>query len=163
MKRQQNYIDGKWCDADSGMVMENVNPATGETIALFPRSSSNDIERAIESARRALPEWRKTPAPVRGALLYDVAGYLKKHLCDFGRQVCSEMGKTLRESIGDIQETVDMAEFCAGEGRRNLGMVTSSEEKDRFVLAYREPLGVIGAITPWNYPMAMPAWHSIIG
>jgi acyl-CoA reductase-like NAD-dependent aldehyde dehydrogenase len=158
MKKQQNYIDGRWCDADSGQVIHNVNPATGKTIALYPRSSSADIETAINSARRALPEWRKMPAPARGAFLYDAAGYLKEHIRAFGADVCSEMGKTLKESIGDIQESIDMAKFCAGEGRRNLGMVTSSEDRDRFVLAYREPLGVAGAITPWNYPMAMPAW-----
>jgi len=158
MRKQQNYIGGQWCDADSGQVMSNVNPATGETIALYPRSSSVDIETAISSARGALREWRNTPAPARGAFLYDVAGYLKQNIQDFGADVCNEMGKTLKESIGDIQESIDMAEFCAGEGRRNLGMVTSSEHQNRFVLAYREPLGVAGAITPWNYPMAMPAW-----
>lgn len=158
MENKKNYIDGQWCDADSGRTMRNVNPATGETLALYPASSAADIERAAAAARRALPEWRRMPAPARGRFLFDAAGYLKEHLRAFSVDVCLEMGKTLKESEGDILETIDMAEFCAGEGRRNLGMVTSSEHRDRLVLARREPLGVVGAITPWNYPMAMPAW-----
>lgn len=158
MKRQQNYIGGQWCDANSGQVMSSVNPATGETMGIYPRSSSVDIQTAISSARGALREWRNTPAPVRGTFLHEAAGCLKQHIQNFGTDVCHEMGKTFKESIADVQESMDMAEFCAGEGRRNLGMVTSSEHQNRFVLAYREPLGVAGAITPWNYPMAMPAW-----
>jgi aldehyde dehydrogenase (NAD+) len=158
MNKKQNYINGQWCDADSGQVIGNVNPATGETIALYPRSSSVDIEAAIISARRALGKWRKIPAPARGAFLYKAAEHLRQHIQAFGADVCREMGKTLKESVGDIRESIDMAEFCAGEGRRNLGMVTSSEHQNRLILAYREPLGVAGAITPWNYPMAMPAW-----
>jgi len=158
MVQRRNFIDNQWCEADSGKTIENINPATGETIGLFPGSSSSDIEKAINAARKAYPEWRKLPAPVRGKYLFDAARYLKENIGKFSRDVCLEMGKTLKESTGDIRETIDMAEFCAGEGRRNLGMVTSSEVQDRVVQAYREPVGVVGAITPWNYPMAMPAW-----
>jgi len=116
MKKQQNYIDGRWCDADSGQAMSNMNPATGETIGLYPRSSLSDVEKALCSASGALSDWRNTPAPARGAFLHDVAGYLKQNIQDFGADVCQEMGKMLRESIMDVQESIDMTEFCAGEG-----------------------------------------------
>ena len=100
----------------------------------------------------------KVPGPERGEYLLEVAAYLKQNKDAFASDLCREMGKIFPECLGDIQETIDMAIFCAGEGRRSLGMTTNSEIPGRQVYAVRTPTGVVGAITPWNYPMAMPAW-----
>jgi len=158
MEKHQNYIDGKWINPATNEWIENINPADGTKIGLYPRSDSRDIESATTAASKALKDWRNLPGPARADYLLKAADYLKIHINQFAKELCQEMGKTIDECVGDIQETIDMAIFCAGEGRRNLGMVTSSDMVNRTVMAYRQAIGVVGAITPWNYPMAMPAW-----
>jgi len=158
MEKHKNFIGGTWQDPLSQQWIEGVNPANQEVVGLYPRSSQADIEAAARAAREAWDDWRKTPAPVRAEFLVKAADSLKASQATFALQLCEEMGKPLAECEGDVQEAIDMALFCAGEGRRNLGMVTSSEIPNRTVMAFRQPIGVAGAITPWNFPMAMPAW-----
>ncbi|UCH93246.1 MAG: aldehyde dehydrogenase family protein, partial [Candidatus Aminicenantes bacterium] len=158
MEKYQNLINGHWCDPISKEWMENINPADRTTIGLFPRSDKDDIEKAASAASKALKKWRLTPAPVRAEYLFKAAEYLEKNKTTFARELCLEMGKPYNECLGDVREAIDMTKFCAGEGRRNLGFSIPSELPNRTVMCLREPIGVVGAITPWNFPMAMPAW-----
>lgn len=158
MEKHLNYINGEWTEAKSGKWFKNFNPANGVIIGDFPESGKDDINYAQESARAAFENWRYLTGPQRSEYIFKVAHFLEENKKEFAINICNEMGKVFAECLADVQEAIDMAVFCAGEGRRNLGMVTSSEHPDRFISAFRQPLGIVGAITPWNYPMAMPAW-----
>jgi aldehyde dehydrogenase (NAD+) len=158
MEKHPNFINGKWCDPIANKWLENINPFDGAAIGLFPGSNKEDIEKAALAANGALKGWRLTPAPVRAEYLFKAAEYLEKNRKNFAGDLCLEMGKPYEECIGDIQEAIDTTRFCAGEGRRNLGFVIPAEFPNRTVMCFREPIGVVGAITPWNFPMAMPAW-----
>ncbi len=158
MEKYLNYINGEWIEASSGKFFKNINPTNRMILGEFPDSDKEDIAFAQASAWTALEDWSNLTGPVRGEYLLKIAEYLKLNKKEFAIDICNEMGKVFEECLGDVQEAIDMAIFCAGEGRRNLGMVTSSEHPDRFVSAFRHPIGVVGAITPWNYPLAMPAW-----
>jgi acyl-CoA reductase-like NAD-dependent aldehyde dehydrogenase len=158
MEKHQNFINGYWCDPIAKEWLENINPADGTNLGLFPGSDKDDLEKAASAASGALKKWRLTPSPVRAEYLFKAAEYLEKNKNDFAKELCLEMGKPYNECVGDVREAIDMTKFCAGEGRRNLGMVIPSELPNRTVMAVREPIGVVGAITPWNFPMAMPAW-----
>lgn len=158
MKHFKNYINGEWILPKSDKWLENINPATGDAIGKFPLSNYDDVNAAAEAAKAAQPQWRNMPSPKRAEYICKAVDFLKENKERFAIDLCEEMGKTLPECRGDLQETIDMALYCAGEGRRNFGLFTSSEFQNRMVLSYREPIGVVGAITPWNYPTAMPAW-----
>ncbi|MHA2620471.1 MAG: aldehyde dehydrogenase family protein [bacterium JZ-2024 1] len=159
MKEYLNYIGGKWVPAASRKVFENRNPAnTDELIGVFPASDSQDIAIAVEAARKAFPEWSATPAPKRAEYLWKVATRLIEKKWDFARDMTREMGKVLKEAGGDVQEAIDTAQYLHGEGRRLFGVVAPSELKNKFNLAYRKPVGVVGVISPWNFPMAIPMW-----
>jgi alpha-ketoglutaric semialdehyde dehydrogenase len=157
-KTFQNYIGGEWCDAASGETFESVNPATGDTIGTFPRSSVEDVDRAVEAARAAYEEWRLVPAPKRGELLYRFANLLMDEKEELTELMAQEMGKVKAEAGGDVQEAIDMSLYMAGEGRRLFGQTTPSELRDKFNMSVRMPIGVIGVITPWNFPIAIPSW-----
>ena len=157
-KTFQNYIGGEWVDALSGETFESVNPATGETIGLFPRSAAEDVDRAVEAAKAAYEEWRLVPAPKRGEILYRFANLLTEHKEDLTDLMTREMGKVKAEAGGDVQEAIDMSLYMAGEGRRLFGQTTPSELRDKFNMSVRMPIGVIGVITPWNFPIAIPSW-----
>lgn len=160
MVKLQNYIDGKWIDASSGATTEDRNPATGEIIASVPRSSRADVTGAIDAAHRAFQSWRKVPAPKRAEVLYRVGALLLERKEDLARKMTAEMGKVLLEARGDVQEGIDMAFYMAGEGRRSHGYTTPSELPNKFAMALRDPIGVAGIITPWNFPMAIPTWKT---
>jgi aldehyde dehydrogenase (NAD+) len=157
-KTFQNYIGGEWVDAASGETFESVNPATGDTIGVFPRSSAEDVDRAVEAAKAAFEEWRLVPAPKRGEILYRFANLLIEEKDDLTDLMTREMGKVKAEAGGDVQEAIDMSLYMAGEGRRLFGQTTPSELRDKFNMSVRMPIGVIGAITPWNFPIAIPSW-----
>jgi acyl-CoA reductase-like NAD-dependent aldehyde dehydrogenase len=157
-KTFQNYIGGDWVDALSGETFESVNPATGDTIGIFPRSSAEDVDRAVEAAKAAHEEWRLVPAPKRGEILYRFANLLTEHKEDLTDLMTREMGKVKAEAGGDVQEAIDMSLYMAGEGRRLFGQTTPSELRDKFNMSVRMPIGVIGVITPWNFPIAIPSW-----
>jgi acyl-CoA reductase-like NAD-dependent aldehyde dehydrogenase len=157
-KTFQNFIDGEWVDAVSGETFDSTSPATGELIGTFPKSGPEDVDRAVEAAKRAYEEWRLVPAPARGEILYRFGGLVREHKEELALLMSREMGKVLPEAGGDVQEAIDMSFYMAGEGRRLFGQTTPSELPDKFNMSVRMPVGVIGVITPWNFPIAIPSW-----
>ncbi|MBA3347166.1 MAG: aldehyde dehydrogenase family protein [Actinobacteria bacterium] len=137
---------------------ESRNPSTGELIESFPRSTAADVDRAVDTARAAWEGWRLVPAPERGNILFRFAELLKRDKRSLSDLMTREMGKVKAEAGGDIQEAIDMAYYMGGEGRRLFGQTTPSELRDKFMMSVRMPVGVVGAITPWNFPIAIPAW-----
>ena len=154
----QNYIDGRWTDAAGGEAFEDLDPATGEVIATATRSAKADVDRAVDAARRAADAWRLTPAPKRGEILYRAGELMLARKDDLAREMTIEMGKVLAEAKGDVQEGIDMTYYAAGEGRRQFGDVVPAELPNKWAMSMRQPLGVVAAITPWNFPFAIPTW-----
>src|SRR5213078_3705719 len=154
----QNFIDGRWLDASGGETFENTNPATGELIANVAKSTVADVDRAVDAARRALDGWRLYPAPKRGEILYRAGEIMLTRKDDLAREMTREMGKVLAESRGDVQEGIDMTYYIAGEGRRQFGDVVPAELPNKWAMSMRHPVGVVAAITPWNFPFAIPTW-----
>ena len=158
-ERFKNYINGEWVDARSGETFTSTNPADpSDVLGEFPRSGPEDVKAAVEAADRAFREWSRTPAPKRGEVLYRVAELIQERKEDLARIMTREMGKVLNEARGDVQEAIDMGYYMAGEGRRLLGYTTPSELPLKACLAIRRPIGRIGLITPWNFPIAVPSW-----
>jgi acyl-CoA reductase-like NAD-dependent aldehyde dehydrogenase len=157
-KTFKNFIGGEWVDAASGETFESRNPATGETIGAFPKSGAEDVGRAVAAAKEAFEDWRLVPAPKRGELLVRFAQILEREKESLTDLMTREMGKVKAEAGGDVQEAIDMTYYMAGEGRRMWGQTTPSELRDKFNMSVRTPVGVVGAITPWNFPIAIPSW-----
>ena len=158
-KVYKNLIGGEWAESRSGRTFENQNPAnTKDVVGIFPRSDQDDVNDAVEAAKRAFERWRLTPAPRRGEIIYRCAQILQERKEDYAREMTREMGKILKETRGDVQEAIDTAFYMAGEGRRLDGHTVPSELPNKFAMAMRVPLGVVGMITPWNFPMAIPSW-----
>ncbi len=157
-KTFQNYIGGEWVDSASGETFESTSPATGDAIGVFPKSNAEDVDRAVDAARAAFEEWRLVPAPKRGEVLYRFANLLTEEKDDVTDLMSHEMGKVKAEAGGDVQEAIDMSLYMAGEGRRLFGQTTPSELRDKFNMSVRQPIGVVGVITPWNFPIAIPSW-----
>jgi alpha-ketoglutaric semialdehyde dehydrogenase len=156
--KYRNYIGGEWVDAAGGETFESVSPADGEKIGTFPKSGAEDVDRAVEAAKAAYDEWRLVPAPKRGEILFRFGQLLAEQKDDLAQLMTREMGKVLPEAGGDVQEAIDMSFYMAGEGRRLFGQTTPSELRDKFNMSVRMPIGVVGAITPWNFPIAIPSW-----
>lgn len=157
--RYHNFIGGQWVPAASGDVFENRNPAnTDDLIGVFARSGRADADRAVAAAHGAFDRWRLVPAPRRAEILYRAAQLLMDRKEAHARDMTREMGKVLEETRGDVQEAIDMAFFMAGEGRRQHGQTAPSELRDKFAMSVRQPIGVCGIITPWNFPMAIASW-----
>jgi len=158
-KVHKNFINGEWVEAKTGRAFEDRNPAhPAELIGIFPASSQEDVDEAVDAAQEAFKKWRLVPAPRRAEILYRVAETLVKRKEELARDMTREMGKPLSEARGDIQEAIDMTYYMAGEGRRLFGQTVPSELPNKFAMSVREPLGVVGMITPWNFPMAIPSW-----
>ncbi len=161
-REYSNFIDGKWVRSSTGKTFENRNPANeDDLVGTFQNSNASDVEAAVDTADKAFNAWRLTPAPKRAEFLYRVGDILKRDKEKIAREMTREMGKILDETKGDVQEAIDMALLMAGEGRRLFGVTTPSELPNKFNMAVRMPLGVAGMITPWNFPMAIPAWKSM--
>lgn len=156
-----NYIDGEWVESVTGRTYENVNPATGEVLSVFPRSNAEDVKKAIDAAQAAFKSWRLVPAPKRAEIVFKAGELLAERKEEFAREMTQEMGKVLNEARGDVQEAIDMTYFTAGEGRRMLGHTTPSELPNKFAMSLRMPIGIVAAITPWNFPMAIPSWKVV--
>ncbi|HWY69740.1 MAG TPA: aldehyde dehydrogenase family protein [Terriglobales bacterium] len=158
-KVYKNLIGGEWVESRSGQTFENQNPANvKDVVGIFPRSNKDDVDEAVQAATRAFERWRLTPAPRRGEMIYRCAQILQERKEDYARDMTREMGKVLKETRGDVQEAIDTAFYMAGEGRRLDGHTVPSELPNKFAMAMRVPLGVVGMITPWNFPMAIPSW-----
>lgn len=154
----QNYIGGEWRGSKSGDRLETLEPATGNVLGTVPMSSAEDVHEAVAAAKEAYRSWRVVPAPERGEMLFRVAEILKGRKEEISSFLSHEMGKVLPEARGDVQEAIDMAYYMGGEGRRLFGKVAPSEMRHKTAWAQRDPVGVVGVITPWNFPVAIPAW-----
>jgi len=155
----KNFINGEWVAPGSGQFHEHRNPANiDEVIGVFPLSSQIDIDTAVAAAREGYRKWRIVPGPKRAEILFRAAELLVRRKEDFSRDMTREMGKVLAETRGDVQEAIDMTYYMAGEGRRLFGQTTPSELPNKFAMSVRQPIGVCGLITPWNFPMAIPSW-----
>ncbi len=158
-KTYGNLIGGKFVPSHSGKTFENRNPANHDDIVgIFPASDSSDIDDAVAAAKKAYTTWRLTPAPKRAEILYRTGEILLKNKEQYAREMTREMGKVLTETRGDVQEAIDTAYYMAGEGRRLFGQTTPSELQNKFAMSVRMPVGVVGMIAPWNFPMAIPSW-----
>ena len=155
----KNFIDGEWVEAVSGETFEDRNPADArDVVGIFQKSGKEDVDAAIDAAKRAFAKWRLVPAPRRAEIVYRAAEMLIERKEEYARDMTREMGKILKETRGDVQEAIDTAYYMAGEGRRMFGPTTPSELPNKFAMAVRQPLGVCAMITPWNFPMAIPSW-----
>ena len=152
------FINGVWRASSGDQYFESKNPATGDVVAVFPKATQADVNAAVTAAQEALVSWRKVPPASRGAILFKAAQILRDRKDEVGKVVTTEMGKVLAEGKGDVQEAIDFFEYIAGEGRRLLGETSPSELPNKIGMTFRQPLGVVGAITPWNFPVAIPAW-----
>ncbi|HEV8618194.1 MAG TPA: aldehyde dehydrogenase family protein [Candidatus Udaeobacter sp.] len=154
-----NYINGRWVPSRSGEWIENRNPAdTRDVIGRFPRSTEADVDEAVAAAKAAFDGWRHTPAPRRAEILFRVGEILIRDKQKYTADMTREMGKVLKEAGGDVQEAIDCTYYAAGEGRRLHGFTTPAEMPNKFAACVRQPVGLCGLITPWNFPMAIPSW-----
>ncbi|MDH4141689.1 MAG: aldehyde dehydrogenase family protein [Chloroflexota bacterium] len=155
----RHFIAGEWCDSSSGATFESHNPADRrDVVGRFQQGNAADVAMAIRAADTAGPMWRRTPAPRRGEILYAFGALMAQHKERLARAMTREMGKVLTEARGDVQEGIDIAFLMAGEGRRMAGETVPSELPDKWAMSVRQPIGVAGIITPWNFPMAIPCW-----
>ena len=157
-KSYPNLIGGDWKTLD-GDALENHNPADyNEIVGLFPMATLGDARNAIDSARSALPSWVKTPAPARGAILDKASQIISARLDEIATALTREEGKTFAEAKGEVIRARDIFKYYSGEGWRYGGQVLPSSVNDELLYTRREPLGVVSIITPWNFPIAIPAW-----
>ena len=151
-----NYINGKWVKGTS--TFQTINPANEELLAEIAQAEISDVDKAVQAAAEAFKSWRLLPAPLRGEILFKVGDLLKQKKEELAQLLTRDMGKVIAEARGDIQEAIDMAYFMGGEGRRLLGYTAPVEMPNKFGMAVRDPSGVVGLITPWNFPIAVPSW-----
>jgi len=157
----KNYMGGVWIESASEKTFESRNPAhSGQVVGEFQDSNESDINQAVTFAKDAFKMWKNTPAPKRAEILFKAAEILIRDKECIAKQMTQEMGKVIAETRGDVQEAIDMAYYAAGEGRRLAGETNPSELKNKWCMTIRQPMGVIGAITPWNFPIAIPAWKA---
>ncbi|MBY7142717.1 aldehyde dehydrogenase family protein [Virgibacillus sp. NKC19-3] len=153
-----NYIGGQWVDVSNTTPV--MNPATNETIVEVPLSDASSVDHAVVQAKKAQKAWALVPAPQRGEVLYQVGTLMKERKERLSQLLTMENGKVLEEARGEVQEGIDMAFYMAGEGRRLFGQTTPAELKDKFAMSQRTPVGIVGIITPWNFPIAIATWKS---
>ncbi len=155
----RHFIAGEWVESVGGATFESRNPADRrDVIGRFQQGTSADVAMAVKAAETALPMWKRTPAPKRGEILYAFGALMAEHKERLARAMTREMGKVIAEARGDVQEGIDIAFLMAGEGRRMPGDTVPSELPDKWAMSIRQPIGIAGIITPWNFPMAIPCW-----
>jgi acyl-CoA reductase-like NAD-dependent aldehyde dehydrogenase len=154
-----NFINGEWIESDSGEVIESINPANrNEVVGKVQKSNLTDLKAAVEAAKAAKKSWGKMGAPARGNYLYKAAAILEANLDEIAESMTREMGKTLPEAKGETARGVAILRYYAGEGMRKTGDVIPSSDNEALMFTTRSPLGVVGVITPWNFPVAIPIW-----
>jgi len=157
VSRHGNYINGEW--STEGQPLEVRNPAnTDEVVGVFTKSPASGIERAAAAAEAALPGWSGMPAPARGNILFKAADILDSRFEKIAAEMTREEGKTFPEAKGEVRRTINIFRYFAGEGSRMPGMTVPSERDRVHMFTFRRPIGVVGLITPWNFPSAIPAW-----
>src|SRR6188474_477736 len=159
MGTYRNYIAGKWVESTSSRTATNVNPAnTDDVLGTIRQATREEAKAAVDSAAETFPSWRATPAPSRGRIVAKAARLLEDHKEELAQLLTREEGKTVAESRGELQRSINVAEFCAGESRRMNGETIQSELPSNFAYTIKQPLGVVACITPWNFPVAIPVW-----
>ena len=159
MTTYQNFIGGEWIKSSASKSAPNVNPAnTDDVIGDIPLATREEARRAVEAAAEAFAKWRSTPAPTRGRIVAQAARLLEKNKEELAQTLTREEGKTIAESRGELQRSINVAEFCAGESRRLTGETIPSELPLNFAYTIKQPLGVVACVTPWNFPVAIPVW-----
>jgi alpha-ketoglutaric semialdehyde dehydrogenase len=154
-----NFIDGEWVPSASGRTFASTNPARpDEIVGEFARSDAADVDRAVRAARVAQHEWRRVPAPRRGEIVGRAARLLEERKPELAELITREMGKMLVDSGYDVQGAITSAAYMSGEGWRMFGATAPSSLPNRMAFTRREPVGVVGIVTPWNLPVLMPAW-----
>lgn len=162
VKTFHNYIGGEWVKSASGEWFENVNPADrSDIVGRFPKSNAEDVDRAVAAAKESATRWRRTPAPRRAEILFRLGEILRENKQRYSEEMTREMGKVLKETGGDVQEAIDCTYYTAGEGRRLHGFTTKAEMPNKYAMCERQPVGICGLITPFNFPMAIPSWKLI--
>ena len=157
-----NIINGQLKSASDGSTLVSINPAIlSDEIGEFPMSTREDVHEAIAAARKALSGWASTPAPTRGQIIGNMGRLLMEHKDELVRLQAREIGKTVKECGGEIQEAIDTCLFFQSEGRRLYGQTVNSELPDKELFTYRRPLGVCGIINACNFPSAVPFWKMI--
>jgi alpha-ketoglutaric semialdehyde dehydrogenase len=159
MKTYHNLIGGEWVLSNSARRFKNINPAnTDDLIGEVPLSTREEAIAAVEAAAKAAHAWRKTPAPKRGAIVTRASYIMAERREEIARALTREEGKILSEARGELQRSINIAEFCGAHGRRMTGSVVPLELADNLGYTIKEPLGVVALITPWNFPVAIPVW-----
>jgi len=157
--RGAHYIDGEWTSGASETRFSSRDPATGETLGSFPRATATDVERAVSAAETALEGWQALSHVDRAEYLWDVYHGLRNRTDELGEVVTRECGKEISEGRADVVEAAHMVEYAAGNARHPHGDVVPSEIASKDAYMRRKPRGVVGCITPWNFPVAIPFWH----
>ena len=159
METYRNFIGGAWVESASSRTFENVNPAnTDDVIGVVRLSTREEARRAVEAAAEAFRAWRATPAPARGRIVARAARLMEEDRENLARLLTREEGKTVSEARGELQRSINVAEFVAGEARRMRGETIPSELPSNFAYTIRQPHGVVAVVTPWNFPVAIPVW-----
>ncbi|HKR60692.1 MAG TPA: aldehyde dehydrogenase family protein, partial [Pyrinomonadaceae bacterium] len=159
MDTYRNYIDGKWIESTSSRTITNVNPANiDDELGTIRQATRAEAKAAVDAAAENFAAWRATPAPTRGQIVGRFARLLEEHKEDLAQLLTREEGKTIAESRGELQRSINVAHFCAGEARRLNGETIQSELPANFAYTLKQPLGVVACITPWNFPVAIPVW-----
>ena len=155
----KNYINGEWVESKSGKTFPNINPAnTEETVGLFQASVAEDVSEACRAAAAARSAWADLPATKRGEYLFKAAELLENRLQQLGEEMTREEGKTLPEAIGEVKRAINIFRYFGGEGSRQFTFQVPSERENVLCYTIRKPLGTVALITPWNFPIAIPAW-----
>lgn len=155
-----NYFAGTWQSTEGADYQAVINPANGEQLAQVRLSTKEDVNLAVQAAAKAQKKWALVPAPKRADFLYEIGRLMKEKKEHLAQVLTKEMGKVIEEARGEVQEGIDMAYYMAGEGRRLFGETVPSELQDKFAMSVRAPIGVVGLITPWNFPVAIATWKS---
>jgi methylmalonic acid semialdehyde dehydrogenase len=159
MTTYRNFINGKWIESGSARTVANINPAnTDDVLGTVRQAKREEARTAVEAAAESFRGWRATPAPARGKIVARAARLMEEHKEELAQILTREEGKTIGESRGELQRSINVAEFCAGESRRLTGETIPSELPLNFAYTIRQPLGVVACVTPWNFPVAIPVW-----
>ena len=159
MDNYRNFIGGQWIESESSRTVANVNPAnTDDILGTIRQATRAEAKAAVDAAASAFSSWRATPAPARGRIVARAARLMEEHKEELSQLVTREEGKTISESRGELQRSINVAEFCAGESRRMTGETIPSELPSNFAYTVKQPLGVVACVTPWNFPVAIPIW-----
>jgi len=157
----KNFINGRWVESRSGRVAERRNPADqNEVVAVSPLSTREEVREAIAAAQAAFPAWRETPAPARGKIIARAAALLDRQKEEVARLLTREEGKIYKDSLGEVSRSVGILEFMAGEATRMGGETAPSQNPRNFAYTFKQPLGVVASVTPWNFPIAIPVWKA---